>query len=108
MVFFFYSESYNGQCKCAVDDCSNPAPGPGDNIYKVDPGAPLTGLDITLNFEDVGLTSDEPMDVLDIWTGKVLRLVQNNYTAKKVAFHGTAFLRISRSQSDRRHEQIVV
>jgi len=104
---FYYSESYNGQCSCAVDDCSKHVPGVVYNIYKVDPGVSSTGIDISFDFTDVGLFNSGPIDVHDIWTGKT-QVSLEAYTAKAVPFHGTAFLRLSKNGSKRTPEMLVV
>lgn len=50
-------------------------------------------MDITVTFADLNLFGN--VLVYDIWARKEIGVFQNSYTAKSVAFHGTAFLRLS-------------
>jgi len=49
--------------------------------------------DITLSFADVGLSGS--VTVHDVWADKDLGTFSGSYTAKAVAFHDTALLRLS-------------
>merc|ERR1712048_23503 len=51
--------------------------------------------DITVTFSDLGLSGD--VTVYDIWAQKKIGVFQNSWTAKRIAFHGSAFLRLSSS-----------
>lgn len=108
--YFYYSQSYNGQCTCSRDGCvkrvSNP---PGTySIYKLDSTAPATGVDVTIDFAAIRLglelstgrqRATDKYDVYDIWAaGKKVAEAVSNYTAKAVPIHGTAFLRLEPSQ----------
>jgi len=105
--FFYYSQSYNGQCDCAIDDCTKRTQNAVYDIYKLNPGAPATGSNITVDFKDVGILSSDPVDVYDIWAGKVVGSFVNAYTAEDVQLHGTAFLRISKKTTVRTPEDTV-
>lgn len=56
------------------------------------PGAPA---DITINFADVNLVG--AVSVYDIWAGKTVGTFSGSYTARQVAHHDTAFLRLSKA-----------
>ena len=60
---------------------------------------PATGstADIEVKFADVGLYG--PVRVYDIWAGEDRGVFNGSYTAKGVAFHDTAFLRLSRAKT---------
>lgn len=51
--------------------------------------------DITVQFADIGLTGN--VKVYDIWAQKDIGVKSTSYTASAVPFHGTAFLRLSKS-----------
>eukprot|EP00930_Biecheleria_cincta_P095308 TRINITY_DN87286_c0_g1_i1.p1 TRINITY_DN87286_c0_g1~~TRINITY_DN87286_c0_g1_i1.p1 ORF type:complete len:503 (-),score=63.71 TRINITY_DN87286_c0_g1_i1:211-1719(-) len=91
--FFYYSVSYNGQCKCALDHCANRAMALPYNIYKLDPTAPPTGPNISVHFADVGLSG--PVDVYDVWAGTTKGTFEVSYTAHNVSLHGNSFLRLT-------------
>ena len=46
-----------------------------------------------MHFADLEFYGD--VQVYDIWAGKHLGTFTGSYTAKKVPFHGSAFLRLS-------------
>ena len=100
---FTYSESYNGQCKCALDACSARGHSASYTTYKLEPGAPPVGADITVDFGAAGLpaaASDPtaPVLILDIWRGHFVPgtfVAAGSFTAKNVSLHGTAFVRLS-------------
>lgn len=52
-------------------------------------------FDITVNFADVGLSGN--VAVYDIWAQKQVGVFQGSYTASKVPYHSSAFLRLSSS-----------
>lgn len=52
-------------------------------------------IDITVDMTMPGINLHSQVNVFDIWTKKVLGTASGNYTAKRVPFHGTAFLRLS-------------
>jgi len=92
--YFYYSQSYNGQCTCALDDCKKRLDADVYAIYKLDPDAPPMGPSITVNFSDVGLQGT--VSVFDIWAKNAVGSFQDSYTATNVSFHGTVFLRLSK------------
>jgi len=49
--------------------------------------------DVTVNFSDVGLSGE--VAVYDIWAQQQVGIFQGSYTASSVAYHGSAFLRLS-------------
>lgn len=51
--------------------------------------------DITVTFSDLGLSGD--VTVYDIWAQKKIGVFQNSWTAKGVALHDSAFVRLSSS-----------
>ena len=72
---FDFNRGYNGQCKCATDDCLHTHHQGGYNIYRVSPGAPAVGVDIAVNLTSVGLVrapGDEYVEVFDIWERRVV------------------------------------
>lgn len=90
--FFYFAASYNGQCKCALDDCSERDSSAAHNIYKLSDEFAL-GADIQVSFQDLGLP--ESVAVYDIWAQSALGTFTGSYTAVNVSLHGTAFLRLS-------------
>ena len=54
-----------------------------------------SSADIEVKFADVGLYG--PVRVYDIWTGEDRGVFSGSYKAKSVAYHDTAFLRLSRA-----------
>jgi len=56
----------------------------------------VTSTDIVLDFTEVGFSSDDEVSVYDIWLRKHVGAFKGRYTAKNVALHGTAFLRLSK------------
>jgi hypothetical protein len=55
--------------------------------------------DITVNFAMAGINLEGEVAVFDIWAKKEVGTFSSKYTAKAVPFHGTAFLRLSKSTS---------
>lgn len=55
-------------------------------------------VDITLDLTEVGFSSGDKISVYDIWAQKTLGEATWTFTAKQVPFHGTAFLRLSKSK----------
>ena len=93
--FFYYGQGYNGQCSCATDDCSKRGHSGAYNIYRIVPGAPATGVDLTVDFAEAGLPASKAVAVHDIWAGASAGTHELSYTASNVPMHGTAFLRLS-------------
>jgi alpha-N-acetylgalactosaminidase len=61
--------------------------------------SPVTSAsDITVQFNDPNINLFGNIDVYDIWEGKSLGTFTNNYTAKNIKSHATAFLRLSKSK----------
>jgi len=56
---------------------------------------PSGAADITINFADINLVS--PVTVYDIWAQKSLGQFTDSFTASQVAYHDTAFLRLTGS-----------
>jgi len=54
--------------------------------------------DITLDLTKVGFSSSERVSVYDIWAQQEAGQAKGTFTAKQVPFHGTAFLRLSKSK----------
>lgn len=54
--------------------------------------------DITVNFSDPQINLFGKIDVYDIWEQKTVGTFEGSYTAKSVPSHGTAFVRLSKSQ----------
>ena len=52
-----------------------------------------TAVDITVNFSDIDLFGN--VEVMDVWAQKSLGVFTGSYTAKGVAFHDTAFLKLT-------------
>jgi hypothetical protein len=93
--FFYYSENYNGQCSCATDSCAKRVHNAVYNIYEIVPDAPPTGLDMTVDFAEVGLAGAKAVEVMDIWAEASVGTHEQRFTAANVAVHGTAFLRLT-------------
>lgn len=56
---FYYSEGYNGQCTCAKDACTTRHQMGTYSIYKLSPGTPALGADVTVHFDDlVAMTAE--------------------------------------------------
>eukprot|EP00041_Stephanoeca_diplocostata_P021901 m.517128 g.517128 ORF g.517128 m.517128 type:complete len:147 (+) comp21935_c0_seq8:98-538(+) len=72
--FFYYNPGYNGQCMCALDNCTDRGAIQGYTIYQLSPHAPPNGTDITVDFASLGLRvpAGYHVHVLDIWTGQPL------------------------------------
>ena len=107
-VVFDFNRGYNGQCKCAIDGCQETRRQQGYNIYRVAPGAPAVGADISVDLATLaGLVpagGDSHVEVYDIWQQRVVGTVPlpltagsnaSIWTATNVAYHGTAFLRLA-------------
>lgn len=95
--FFYFSSSYNGQCKCALDACQKRGPGLAYNIYRVDPSAPPQGATISVNFTEAGFTGSGPVEVYSIWDRKSLGIFAGGaFQATNVSLHDTVLLRLSR------------
>jgi alpha-N-acetylgalactosaminidase len=56
----------------------------------------VSSTDIVLDLTEVGFSSEEEVSVYDIWLQKHVGGFKGSYTAKNVALHGTAFLRLSK------------
>ena len=76
------------------------------SVYKLAPGTPAAGADVVVDFADLtqsGLLGKESVaasyDVYSIWEGKSMGTFTGSYTAKKIPMHGTAFLRLTKSES---------
>ena len=93
--YFYFGQGYNGQCSCATDDCSKRGHSAAYTIYRLAPGAPATGVDLTVDFAEVGLPAGKAVAVHDIWAGSSAGTHELSYTAPNVPVHGTAFLRLS-------------
>ena len=94
-TFFTFAQQYNGQCACAKDQCAQRGALAVYTIYQVDPTAPATGIDITVDFSEVMPDPPAQVAVLDIWTGRMSLHTSGSYTAKNVPEHGSAFIRLS-------------
>ena len=59
--------------------------------------APPTGnaADISFAFADVGLFPGSAVSVMDVWTGAAVVTNETTWTAARVPWQGTAFLRLS-------------
>ena len=82
---FDFNRGYNGQCKCATDNCLRWHRHEGYNIYRVSPGVPASGVDITVNLTDVGLApvpASEYVEVYDIWERRVVGSVHLSQARK--------------------------
>jgi len=59
------------------------------------PPAPSAPADITLDFFDVGFSPSARVKVFDVWSETTVGIFVGSYTAKGVAFHANAFVRLS-------------
>jgi len=53
--------------------------------------------DITLDLSEVGFGKSDSVTVFDIWAQSEVATVRGSYTAAKVPYHGSAFLRLSKA-----------
>ena len=103
---FYYAEGYNGQCTCARDSCTKRNRMAMSSVYKLAPRMPAAGADVVVDFADLtqsGLLGKESVaasyDVYSFWEGMSLGTFTGSYTAKELPMHGTAFLRLTKSES---------
>ena len=61
--YFYFGQGYNGQCSCATDDCSKRGHSAAYTIYRLAPGAPATGVDLTVDLAEVGLPAGKAVAV---------------------------------------------
>ena len=81
---------YKGNLNCGVSQ--------GAEGYAKPSQIPAPGgvaQDITISFADINLVS--PVTVYDIWAQKSLGQFTDSFTASQVAYHDTAFLRLTGS-----------
>jgi len=62
------------------------------------PAPNTNAADITVDFSNSQINLFGKIDVYDIWAQKSLGTFEGSYTAKSVPAHGTAFVRLSRSE----------
>jgi hypothetical protein len=61
---------------------------------QVPPTGPSSPADITVKFSDIQMAGS--VEVYDIWEQKSLGVFTDEFTAKQVPFHGSAFVRLSK------------
>lgn len=84
-------------CYKSAINCFQPSTGFVGASKAVWPPAPSPPADIAVNFTDVGFRAGERVSVFDVWAQQTVGVFTDSFTAHGVAFHGNAFLRLSRA-----------